>query len=187
MCFPTTARARARAHMDAHAHAHTPNLPRVCPWQLPFDEIIYANIGNPQSLGQKPFQFTREVLALVMDPSKLDSPAAGELYAADAAARARHYLAHMPGNSAGAYTESKGLAVFRKEIAAFIEERDGYPADFEDIFMTDGASAGQVCIPPPPPHQDLAADGRLRCCRALLTCVLFSLELFCTRNAHTPQ
>jgi len=27
----------------------------------PFDEIIYCNIGNPQSLGQQPITFFREV------------------------------------------------------------------------------------------------------------------------------
>jgi hypothetical protein len=42
---------------------------------LPFDEIISSNIGNPHALGQKPISFNREVLALVTDSSKLDHPA----------------------------------------------------------------------------------------------------------------
>jgi alanine transaminase len=28
---------------------------------LPFDEIVYCNIGNPQSLGQKPLTYFRQV------------------------------------------------------------------------------------------------------------------------------
>jgi hypothetical protein len=42
---------------------------------LPFDEIISSNIGNPHALGQQPLSFNREVLALVTDPTKLDHPA----------------------------------------------------------------------------------------------------------------
>jgi alanine transaminase len=38
----------------------------------PFDEIIYCNIGNPQSLGQLPIKFFREVLALCDHASLLD-------------------------------------------------------------------------------------------------------------------
>jgi aspartate/methionine/tyrosine aminotransferase len=41
----------------------------------------------------------------------------------------------------GAYTHSKGLPVVREEVAAFIQARDGYPVDPEDIFLSDGASS----------------------------------------------
>ena len=34
------------------------------PSKYPFDKIVYCNIGNPQSLGQKPISFFRQVLAL---------------------------------------------------------------------------------------------------------------------------
>lgn len=42
------------------------------PGSRPFDEILYCNIGNPQSLGQQPITFFREVLALCDHPSILD-------------------------------------------------------------------------------------------------------------------
>ncbi|KAJ6327350.1 hypothetical protein OIU78_014266, partial [Salix suchowensis] len=42
------------------------------PGSHPFDEILYCNIGNPQSLGQQPITFFREVLALCDHPSILD-------------------------------------------------------------------------------------------------------------------
>lgn len=32
--------------------------------KLPFDKILYCNIGNPQQLGQHPVTFYRQVLAL---------------------------------------------------------------------------------------------------------------------------
>ncbi|KAI0795585.1 transaminase [Abortiporus biennis] len=44
--------------------------------------------------------------------------------------------------SIGAYSHSKGVPFIRKSVAKFIEERDGYPAEPEDIFLTAGASAG---------------------------------------------
>lgn len=40
--------------------------------------------------------------------------------------------------SIGAYTHSKGLQAVRDEVTAFIERRDGYPCDSEDIFLSDG-------------------------------------------------
>ena len=32
--------------------------------KLPFDQVIYCNIGNPQQLGQQPVTFFRQVLAI---------------------------------------------------------------------------------------------------------------------------
>lgn len=49
----------------------------------------------------------------------------------------------------GAYTASVGVTEFRKDIAKFIEKRDGYSADYRDIFLTNGASDGirvSVCL-----------------------------------------
>lgn len=41
---------------------------------------------------------------------------------------------------AGAYSASQGLEHVRKQVAAFINKRDGIPANPADIFLTDGAS-----------------------------------------------
>lgn len=106
---------------------------------LPFDEIVYCNIGNPQQLAQKPVTFFREVLALCTHPSLLDHPECETLFTPEACARARVYLEHIPGGT-GAYSHSMGVSYFRQEIADFISNRDGYPSDAENIFMTDGAS-----------------------------------------------
>jgi len=41
---------------------------------MPFDKLIFCNIGNPQSLEQKPITFNREVLALLEHPVLLEHP-----------------------------------------------------------------------------------------------------------------
>lgn len=53
------------------------------------------------------------------------------------------YIPHVT----GAYTGSVGVVEFRKDVAKFIEERDGYPADYKNIYLTNGASDGiRVCV-----------------------------------------
>ena len=106
----------------------------------PFDEIVYCNIGNPQSLGQQPITFVRQVLALAAYPElMLSAPSVG--IPADAVARAQKYLDGAPGGT-GAYSHSKGIEVVREEIADFMEARDGIKGNPENIFLTDGASPG---------------------------------------------
>ncbi|KAM0943747.1 putative transferase [Dioscorea sansibarensis] len=104
-------------------------------------KIIFTNVGNPHALGQKPLTFARQVIALCQAPFLLDDPNVGLLFPADAVARAKHYLSLTSGGL-GAYSDSRGLIGIRKEIAEFIERRDGYPSDPELIFLTDGASKG---------------------------------------------
>ncbi|KAL9260559.1 Alanine aminotransferase 2, mitochondrial-like protein [Drosera capensis] len=112
------------------------------PGSLPFDEILYCNIGNPQSLGQQPITFFREVLALTDHPTILDSSETQGLFSADAIERAWKILDQIPGKATGAYSHSQGVKGLRDTIAAGIEARDGFPADPNDIFLTDGASPG---------------------------------------------
>ena len=102
--------------------------------------IIYCNIGNPQSLGQKPLTFVRQVLALAEYPELLGGPAAAA-FPEDARAAARLALRESP-YGLGAYTESKGFRFVRQAVADFIQERDGISTDPEHVFLTDGASKG---------------------------------------------
>ncbi|CAE5963873.1 unnamed protein product [Arabidopsis arenosa] len=106
----------------------------------PFDEIIYCNIGNPQSLGQLPIRFFREVLALCDHSSLLDESETHGLFSIDSIDRAWKILDQIPGRATGAYSHSQGIKGLRDVIAAGIEARDGFPADPNDIFLTDGAS-----------------------------------------------
>lgn len=108
---------------------------------LPFDRVIFCNIGNPHQLAQAPLTFPRQVLSLVTSPGLLESPDALKLFPADAVARAKAYLKEIPGGT-GAYSHSKGVEVVRREVASFIAGRDGFRCDPENVFLTDGASPG---------------------------------------------
>ncbi|KAK6914620.1 Aminotransferase, class I/classII [Dillenia turbinata] len=110
------------------------------PGSHPFDEILYCNIGNPQSLGQQPITFFREVLALCDHPAILDRSETQGLFSADSIERAWQILDQIPGRATGAYSHSQGIKGLRDTIAAGIAERDGFPADPNDVFLTDGAS-----------------------------------------------
>jgi len=106
--------------------------------KYPFDQIVKCNIGNPQSLGQKPITFTRQVLSLVMNPSLADYP---DIFPHDAVARASAYLSEI--KSVGAYSESQGVTMVREEVAEFITNRDdGFKSWKENIFLAAGASDG---------------------------------------------
>lgn len=106
--------------------------------QLPFKELILCNVGNPHAVRQKPITFCRQVLACCTYPELLEDPSLPE----DVKARAREYLQDTSGSSIGAYTGSTGMKVVREQIAAFIEKRDGFPADPEAITLHTGASEG---------------------------------------------
>jgi aspartate/methionine/tyrosine aminotransferase len=102
--------------------------------------VVYCNIGNPQSLGQRPMTWIRQVLALAEYPEILEKVPAGT-FPADAVETARLVLRETR-HGLGAYSESRGYRFVREAVARFISERDGIPADPEAIFLTDGASKG---------------------------------------------
>jgi len=113
--------------------------------EFPFGKIVYTNIGNPHSVGQTPLTWPRQVLALVDLPPSVgvNHPDVFKLFPADAVRRAKEILQGLGEGGTGAYSHSKGARIFRDDIAAFIEERDGgVPCDPEDLFLTNGASAG---------------------------------------------
>lgn len=107
--------------------------------KLPFDSIVYCNIGNPQSLKQAPVSFLRQVLAGSLCEEILPS------LPADAARRAKAILDEVP--SLGAYSNSRGVPTIRARIAQAIVERDeGVPCDPECLYLTNGASDGVKLI-----------------------------------------
>ena len=102
--------------------------------KMPFDEFVYWNIGNPQSLGQLPISFTREVLGY------LYSGACSDAYSKDVINRAKTYdkeLEHI-----SQYTYYKGLNVVRENVAKFIMNRDNIETKKENILLSNGASGG---------------------------------------------
>ena len=69
-----------------------------------------------------------QVLALTISPTLLDHPRVGDVFPADAIARAKQILKYFPGGL-GAYSDSRGSEGVRKEIAEYLTQRDGYPSD----------------------------------------------------------
>ncbi|CAG9570470.1 alanine aminotransferase [Leishmania major strain Friedlin] len=109
-----------------------------------FESLVYCNIGNPQSVGQMPLTFYRQVMVLVDAPFLLEDAEIVARLPEDAVARARRYLSEI-GTGTGAYTESFGFRFARAAVAAHINELDhgvSPAATVNDICLTDGASMG---------------------------------------------
>lgn len=125
------------------------------PKSHPFERVINCNIGNPQQLDQKPITFYRQVLALMQYPALLDDPTAAKAFPADVRQRARTLLDEA--GSVGAYSHSKGVPYIRKSVADFIERRDGFPADPENIFLSGGSSMAVTWLIEALAHSETAA------------------------------
>jgi alanine transaminase len=63
-------------------------------------------------------------------------------FPSDIKQRVERILSACGGKSLGAYTESQGIITIREDIANYIQERDGYPANPTDIYLCNGASDG---------------------------------------------
>lgn len=107
----------------------------------PFTEILYCNIGNPQSVGQQAVTFYRQCLALINCPFLLEQEGIEKQFPADVIARAKAMLTSF-GSGTGAYSHSQGHLSIRKQVADYIEGRDGHPCNPEELFLTNGASSG---------------------------------------------
>nr|XP_058901650.1 alanine aminotransferase 2 isoform X2 [Kogia breviceps] len=87
----------------------------------PFTEVIRANIGDAQAMGQQPITFLRQRIHLTS-------------------------LSLLPERfcaCAGSYSASQGVNCIREDVAAYITRRDGgVPADPDNIYLTTGASDG---------------------------------------------
>eukprot|EP00927_Polykrikos_kofoidii_P048999 TRINITY_DN43151_c0_g1_i1.p1 TRINITY_DN43151_c0_g1~~TRINITY_DN43151_c0_g1_i1.p1 ORF type:complete len:522 (+),score=65.46 TRINITY_DN43151_c0_g1_i1:103-1668(+) len=126
ICWPVLSRAE-EIEKELHTHGST----------LPFKKVVWTHTSNPQDVGQVPLQFHGQVLACLSDASLLQS----KLYPEEVRERASHYLAGIRYGRIGAYSHPKGHVVFRKDVAQFLGDRDGFNADPEDIFLTDGVCA----------------------------------------------
>ena len=86
----------------------------------------------------KKYRSFQQVASAVQYPALLDLDP--PLLPADVRRRAAEYIRAMPGGSAGAYTAGEGLLLVRQQIAAFLERRDGFPADPQNVHLTTGAT-----------------------------------------------
>ncbi|KAL0128405.1 hypothetical protein PUN28_003583 [Cardiocondyla obscurior] len=107
--------------------------------EKPFKEVIRANVGDAHAMGQQPITFLRQVLTLTVSPNLLNDPS----YPEDAKARARKVLGGCKGGSVGSYSESAGIECVRKDVAQYIQDRDGgIPCDYNNVILSNGASDG---------------------------------------------
>lgn len=102
----------------------------------PFTEVLKANIGDCQAMGQKPLTFFRQVLTLCAYPDLMKD----NKFPSDAKSRAKAILDSC--GSVGAYSDSVGVEIIRKHIAEYIQRRDGYPSDYKNIILSTGATEG---------------------------------------------
>ena len=63
-------------------------------------------------------------------------------FPSDIKQRVERLLSACGGKSLGSYTESAGILTIREDVAAYIQQRDGYPSDPNDIYLCNGASDG---------------------------------------------
>lgn len=110
-------------------------------------------MGNPHCAikgKQIPMSFYRQVLALCELPREMgvDHPVVEEMFPKDAISRAKEILQGLEEyGGIGSYVEPKGVRLFREHAASFIEARDGYPSNANNIFLTNGASSAiQLCL-----------------------------------------
>ncbi|WP_257311822.1 aminotransferase class I/II-fold pyridoxal phosphate-dependent enzyme [Geothrix fuzhouensis] len=128
-----------KAVLEAEYAVRGPIVARAADLEKQGREIIYCNIGNPQSLGQRPLTWNRQILALCEYPALMElAPGA---FPPDVIEAARAILAGTK-YGLGAYSESRGVRFIREAVAEFILERDHIGVDPDAIFLTDGASKG---------------------------------------------
>ena len=132
---------RAETYRAQLKKGHPPTPPAED--SLLFDQVISANIGNPQQLDQKPITFFRQVLSILEYPDLLKNEEglkSGFGYKQDVIDRAKWLLSEV--KSVGAYSQSQGAPGIRESVAKYIERRDGYSSDPSNIFLSAGASSG---------------------------------------------
>ncbi|CAF0718216.1 unnamed protein product [Adineta steineri] len=107
--------------------------------KYPFDRVIRANIGDCHASGnQVPVTYIRQLVAGCTYPPIMNS----KDFPSDIKQKVERLLCSCGGKSLGAYTESQGIMTIREDIANYIQERDGYPANASDIYLCNGASDG---------------------------------------------
>lgn len=111
-----------RGELAVQAEKFRQQLAKGDKGDLAFDTVIFANIGNPQQLDQKPLTFFRQVASLMENPELLEKEdllKEGLGYKSDVIARAKTLLKDV--KSVGAYSQSQGAPGIRDSVAAFIE------------------------------------------------------------------
>ena len=105
------------------------------------DSIIMSNHCNPHSYGQNPITFNRQCISAILNPDL----AKAKIYNQDVIKRTEYYLSKL-GYPLGAYSEDVGYISVMKNVAKFLEKRDGAVVDHNNIFLTDGVTSGMNMV-----------------------------------------
>lgn len=75
-----------------HTHIHAQGI-----GNYPFNNVVFANIGDSHAMGQQPLTFVRQLIASCIDPTLIDK----KIYPSDVTERAKAILADVGGGSLG--------------------------------------------------------------------------------------
>ncbi|XP_049602693.1 alanine aminotransferase 1-like [Syngnathus scovelli] len=101
----------------------------------PYRDVIDVSWGDPHKAGMKPLTFVRQVIAACLYPQLLD----GDNLPVDVKQRTEKILRYCDGGSVGSYTLTAGIPEIVESVAQFISQRDGVPADPENIWIHPGS------------------------------------------------
>lgn len=101
-----------------------------------FKDVIFANIGDCHAMKQKPLTYFRQILACVSRPETMDCD---PTIPSDVKQKVEDILKACKG-SMGAYSEACGIEYIRRKCVQYIQSRDSLEAQWENIFLTSGAS-----------------------------------------------
>lgn len=108
----------------------------MCGTKKSYPYLIRATRSDLASMQQPPFTFNRQVIATMFDNSLLEHPCIPE----DVKERAQKLMKFLRNGSVGSYTDSTGVEYIRKNVAKFIEKRDGHPSNHDDVVITSGST-----------------------------------------------
>lgn len=107
-----------------------------------FDHLVSHSTNGEDHLIPYPYmnsssifatKFARQVISILLNPKLLENPNISE----EAKKKATSYF-NIKNFSIGAYSESQGIGLIRKNLVKWYTERDGFKPEEEDFFLTYG-------------------------------------------------
>ncbi|CAF3463741.1 unnamed protein product [Rotaria sp. Silwood1] len=106
---------------------------------FPFDRVIRTNIDDFYASGnQISITYIRQFVAGCTYPELMESPN----FPLDIKQKVERLLSACGGKNLGSYSETQGIVTVREDIASYIQQRDDYPSDANNIYLCNGATDG---------------------------------------------
>jgi aspartate/methionine/tyrosine aminotransferase len=121
-------------HKENSYDRKSDNMKNLLFTDVNIDNVPQEQLSCSASFAQK---YNNQVIATILNPKLLQS----EEILPEAKEKAQNYL-KIKNFSVGAYSDSKGLALSRKNIANWYYERDGHKIEEDDIFLVNGGING---------------------------------------------